>query len=60
MTGEEKLEKSEDKEEVGELHMFANEIFHGILHFSANYNDPFNFQQVGVVIPDAGAVRQTL
>merc|ERR1712227_25585 len=41
LTGEEKLEKSEDQEEVGELHMFANEIFHGILHFSANYNDPF-------------------
>ena len=44
-------------EEKHELHMFVNEIFHGILHFSTNYSEPFNFHQVGTVIPDVGAVR---
>ena len=40
-----------------ELHMFVNEVFHGIIHYSTNYSDPFNFEKKGPVIPDAGSVR---
>merc|ERR1711973_703922 len=44
-------------EETNQLHLFVNEVFHGILHYSADYNQPFNFTKRGTVIPDAGAVR---
>ena len=44
-------------EPENELHMFVNEVFHGIIHYSANYSDPSNFEKQGPVIPDAGSVR---
>ena len=44
-------------EQQDELHMFVNEVFHGIIHYSANYSDPVNFEKQGSVIPDAGSVR---
>ena len=30
-------------EETQEIHMFVNEVFHGILHFSADYSQPTDF-----------------
>ena len=44
-------------EQEEELHMFVNEVFHGIIHYSANYSDPVNFEKQGSIIPDAGSVR---
>ena len=44
-------------EQENELHMFVNEVFHGIIHYSANYSDPVNFEKHGPIIPDAGSVR---
>ena len=44
-------------EERQELHMFLNEVFHGILHFSANYTEPSEYKKEGTVIPFPGAVR---
>ena len=44
-------------EQEDDLHMFVNEVFHGIIHYSANYSDPFNFEKHESVIPDAGSVR---
>ena len=37
--------------------MFLNEVFHGILHFSANYTEPSEYKKEGTVIPFPGAVR---
>ena len=44
-------------DEENELHMFVNEIFHGILHFKAQFSDPTNFIKQESVIQDAGSVR---
>ena len=44
-------------EETQEIHMFLNEVFHGILHFSANYSQPAEFTKQGTVIGFPGAVR---
>ena len=44
-------------EETDQLHMFVNEIFHGILHFSAPHYSPTHFTQHDPVISLAGAVR---
>ena len=44
-------------EQEDELHMFVNEVFHGIIHYSAKYSDPVNFEKHGPIIPDAGSVR---
>ena len=44
-------------EETQEVHMFVNEVFHGILQFSANYSQPAEFSKQGTVIGLPGAVR---
>ena len=44
-------------EETQEIHMFLNEVFHGILHFSANYSHPTEFTKQGAVIGLPGSVR---
>ena len=40
-----------------EIHMFANEVFHGILHFTANPASPTNFTKQDTIIPFPGSVR---
>ena len=40
-----------------EIHLWANEIFHGITHYSAPLNDVFNFTQVERTVPYPGATR---
>ena len=44
-------------EETQEIHMFVNEVFHGILHFSANYSQPTELTKQGTVIGFPGSVR---
>ena len=39
------------------VHMFVNEVFHGILHYSAHWSEPAVFSKQGPVIPVPGAVR---
>ena len=41
------------------VHMFVNEVFHGILHYSARWSEPAVFSKKGPVIPVPGAVRYT-
>ena len=41
------------------VHMFVNEVFHGILHYSARWSEPAVFSKQGPVIPVPGAVRYT-
>lgn len=40
-----------------ELHLWANEVFHGIMHYVAPMSDPFSFEllEESVILP--GAVR---
>jgi len=40
-----------------QIHMFTNEVFHGILHFTADTNMPTNFTKQGTVIPFPGSSR---
>ena len=44
-------------EEKEELHIFLNEVFHGILHFTGNYSQPTELWKEGTVIAFPGAVR---
>ena len=44
-------------EETQEIHMFVNEVFHGILHFTGNYSQPTQLWKEGTVIAFPGAVR---
>ena len=41
------------------VHMFVNEVFHGILHYTARWSEPAVFSKQGPVIPVPGAVRYT-
>ena len=40
-----------------QLHIFANEVFHGILHFTADLAIPTNFTKQDNVIPFPGSTR---
>ena len=40
-----------------EVQMFANEVFHGVLHFSADSSSPTNFTKQRTIIPFPGSVR---
>ena len=40
-----------------EIHMFANEVFHGILHYKASVNEPTNFTKQSTIIGLPGSVR---
>ena len=44
-------------EERQELHLFLNEVFHGILHFSGDLMEPTELRKQGTVIGFPGAVR---
>ena len=44
--------------QIGEkLHLFANEVFHGILHLEAPLDDPTAFTRVGYAVRDPGSMR---
>jgi len=43
-----------------QIHMFANEVFHGILHFTAPLNSPTNFTKLNTVIAFPGCVRPSI
>lgn len=40
-----------------EIHMFANEVFHGIVHYTASTSSPLDFTQVGYAVHLPGSVR---
>lgn len=40
-----------------EIHMFANEVFHGIIHYTASIHSPMEFHQVDSAVSIPGSVR---